>query len=1454
MKIPTKVKSLFFTVLILFLSFLPSLAQISSIDVKPGINLVAIPLQMGYQDFIQNYGDKVVFIGTYYTRADGKLALESSTPDIVPGKAYLIIAKQPFSIFGQLFPIKTSGAKISTPLYNLELYKVGEEINPTSNETISFKFNISEGNFTQTIETSIPSDYNDQYLALKVKDLTGNELYTYYFTAQNGKEYTVTIPSEKVRETVLVSGTVKDANTGEPLQGVQVCISNSTICSLTDNDGIFKLTYLSGVEVKLNAELAGYTTNQKVVITSSQPITIELKPLTVRAKITLNEGATLRAVGRARLINLNDDKVIVSAPDNSLSITLSKSELSRTLSKRGSGSQTYVLGATLCDPSSEKKVFPGRFIANDPKAFGNRQSSNSTGQIESVAFMDLNLYDSEGNKVDLPVSGMTIRFKIPESLQSKYREAYERGETSIPWYSYNETTGLWEREGDVRLIDVDGKLYGEAEATHFSWWNCDAPVIDHSCLMACVVDKNGNPIKGAKVVAEGISYQGISSPKFTQENGYLNEELRVKRGSRVKIVASYQGVKVEKEIQVKDLMCPYNPSPEQIQKPEELNCIKLFTVRLSGTVYDNATGKPIENAYVYSSTGASAITNDNGKFSFTVAPNQTLKLKVSYTKDNITYFASKEITVFEDDINDADIYIDTVPVCINGTVFLDNGTDIRVLPGTKIVANNGYSGESGEDGTYKICTRKNFGNLHVTFKYFVPDLAAWYSVDKTFKMETDNLTEDVTIKVAKTTVSGCVNDSDGNPVSGAFITSSTGATTKTDSNGKFALTVPADAKIKIYALYEFATAGIKAENSTTVITGDPDTVTPLDCFTLDIKPAYLKGKAVVTGISEVPLPGVKITTSYGFVTTTNSTGEFTVPVKPNSDVNITASFNGITSSKSVTAPNKGETKDIGKFEFGLAQVTSPPVLIKAKIEPRVVRTGEPYTINAIYSDIDSDILTGTCPDGTEKTLSKSGTNFTLVCNGTAENTPGIYQKRLSVEDDQGHKVSTTVTVDIQEDLPPGIISLSVNPKKVKVGTTESVKASVIAYSPDGDSINYLWFLDDKLIDSCNGSSTCDFDVSSLNVGNHSIKVQVVEETQNAKTAEKSQAIDIVSNMKPIVDSLTLSPERVIVPDKLTAIVQAHDPDGSITNYTWYLDNKEISNCTGVNSCSVDISENETGKHTIKVVVTDNDSANTTASAGFEAVKNKCPVIKNLLMSKRTVIPGETLTLIADAEDTDNDVLTYNWLIGNEEVTGKTVQWTAPNEEGTYDVKLTVSDGICSVEKTAKVTVSNLKLSINVDNNVINVGETAHMTYSVSPEGYEVTNATWSLISKPENSSANLKVSGNSASLTADGEGSYTVKLTAYYGSTPLTTTLTITVVNPDNLKVVKGQAVDSNGNPIPGAVVELYNKNDRTVYDEKVVTDSSGYFTFTNVPPGDYYLVVKVDGYEIYSQEVTLMK
>src|SRR5687768_13433400 len=58
----------------------------------------------------------------------------------------------------------------------------------------------------------------------------------------------------------VISGTVIDARTRAPLGGAVVSLAGRTIGALTDADGRFRLTNLSGSEVTLQVVMLGYRT------------------------------------------------------------------------------------------------------------------------------------------------------------------------------------------------------------------------------------------------------------------------------------------------------------------------------------------------------------------------------------------------------------------------------------------------------------------------------------------------------------------------------------------------------------------------------------------------------------------------------------------------------------------------------------------------------------------------------------------------------------------------------------------------------------------------------------------------------------------------------------------------------------------------------------------------------------------------------------------------------------------------------------------------------------------------------------------------------------------------------------------------------------------------------------------------------------------------------------------
>jgi PKD domain-containing protein len=90
--------------------------------------------------------------------------------------------------------------------------------------------------------------------------------------------------------------------------------------------------------------------------------------------------------------------------------------------------------------------------------------------------------------------------------------------------------------------------------------------------------------------------------------------------------------------------------------------------------------------------------------------------------------------------------------------------------------------------------------------------------------------------------------------------------------------------------------------------------------------------------------------------------------------------------------------------------------------------------------------------------------------------------------------------------------------------------------------------------------------------------------------------------------------------------------------------------------------------------------------------NRSPVISSITASDSTLDAGGTTILTCIATDAENDDLTYLWSSTSgsfpEGTTGFSVQWTAPNSTGTYDISVEVSDNNNSDEDAITIIVEN----------------------------------------------------------------------------------------------------------------------------------------------------------------------
>lgn len=79
--------------------------------------------------------------------------------------------------------------------------------------------------------------------------------------------------------------------------------------------------------------------------------------------------------------------------------------------------------------------------------------------------------------------------------------------------------------------------------------------------------------------------------------------------------------------------------------------------------------------------------------------------------------------------------------------------------------------------------------------------------------------------------------------------------------------------------------------------------------------------------------------------------------------------------------------------------------------------------------------------------------------------------------------------------------------------------------------------------------------------------------------------------------------------------------------------------------------------------------------GADEVSGASPEIVDLSASTERILPGDTVSITCDAVDPDDDALTYDWSCSAGELTGDgaKVEWTAPGEEGLYQVLVTVAD-------------------------------------------------------------------------------------------------------------------------------------------------------------------------------------
>ena len=121
-------------------------------------------------------------------------------------------------------------------------------------------------------------------------------------------------------------------------------------------------------------------------------------------------------------------------------------------------------------------------------------TTNEDKQLVSLGMVAVDLTGSNGEKLEL-ADGQKAKliFPVPDNVK-------ENVPTTMPLWSFNESTGLWEKESEA-TYDASLNAY-VGEVSHFSWHNLDYEMT-RATLKVKVVDSNGNPIYDVPVDFDG---------------------------------------------------------------------------------------------------------------------------------------------------------------------------------------------------------------------------------------------------------------------------------------------------------------------------------------------------------------------------------------------------------------------------------------------------------------------------------------------------------------------------------------------------------------------------------------------------------------------------------------------------------------------------------------------------------------------------------------------------------------------------------------------------------------------------------------------------------------------------------------------------------------------------------------------------------------------------------------
>ncbi len=176
--------------------------------------------------------------------------------------------------------------------------------------------------------------------------------------------------------------------------------------------------------------------------------------------------------------------------------------------------------------------------------------------------------------------------------------------------------------------------------------------------------------------------------------------------------------------------------------------------------------------------------------------------------------------------------------------------------------------------------------------------------------------------------------------------------------------------------------------------------------------------------------------------------------------------------------------------------------------------------------------------------------------------------------------------------------------------------------------------------------------------------------------------------KPRIQALAALTTEVELNDSISIFAKAFDKDSENLTYNWSVTGGTIA---GTGATIGWKAPDTIGSYILTLIVSDATNNRDAATLQLKVVPeiNRAPKILEIRKSRAYVAPSGNVEFFANANDPNGDALIYTWSAtgGSISGTGNTVNWTAPANEGIFQIKVVVTDdkGL-SAEATTSILV------------------------------------------------------------------------------------------------------------------------------------------------------------------------